>query len=250
MRLARPLLSLLLEDTMRTLLPRFVPLAFLGLALAPTAACNKTSSTNITTGSISAELTIHTSVDGTTAKAEFHAPGGAFIELASTDHVSCNGIEMQRVAVGNATWYAGVCGGVLPEGLAYRFDLRRELQNNETTTAYVAAMTSFAATKPARDSTVKITEPIEVLWSNSGSSDKMSVTLEGDCIEKYEDSGLEDNGTAILLVEDLKPKGESATCEGKLTVTRFRNAPILLTRFQSAKSQSYYDDVTKLTIAH
>jgi hypothetical protein len=237
-----------MEDTMRTSLPRFALLSLLAATLAPLAGC-KTSSSGLSTAAMSADFTIHESVDATTAKAEFHAPGGAFIELASTDHISCNGVELQKVGVGNATWYAGVCGGLLPSGLSYKFELRRELQNNETTPAYVPAMEQFAVTSPARDSTVKITEPIIVLWSNQGGKEKMSVTLEGDCMEKFEDSGLEDNGKAIIPLDKLKPKGDSATCDGKLTVTRFKNGNALITKFASAKSESYYDDVTKLKIA-
>jgi hypothetical protein len=235
---------------MRTPLPvSLLSFSIAVVASMPLAGC-KTSSSGLSTAAISADFTIHTTVDGTTAKAEFHAPGGAFIELSSTDHIACNGLEMQKIGVGNATWYAGICGGILPGGLPYKFELRREQQNNETTTTYVESMEQFAATKPARDSTVKITEPIEVLWSNFGTKHQMSVTLEGDCIEKYEDSGLDDNGKAIILLGDVKPKGDKATCDGKLTVTRFHNSTALITKFQSARSESYYDDVTKLTIAH
>ncbi|MDB4997170.1 MAG: hypothetical protein JWM74_4602 [Myxococcaceae bacterium] len=227
---------------------RFVLLPLLAVAALPVAGC-KTSSSGLSTAALSADFTIHETVDATTAKAEFHAPGGAFVELATTDHISCNGVELQKVGVGNAVWYAGVCGGLLPAGLSYKFELRRELQNNQTTTALVPAMEQFAVTSPARDSTVKITEQVIVLWSNQGGKEKMSVTLEGDCMEKFEDSGLEDNGKAIIPLDKLKPKGGSATCDGTLTVTRFRNGNALITQFASAKSESYYDDVTKLKIA-
>ncbi len=250
--------------------------ALLGLASAMLGGCTTTSN-GVATSEMTADFTVHQTVDGATAKVEFHkgTPLGAFVELGSGDSISCNGAQLQKIQVGPAVWYSGIVGGNLPEGAAFVFQLVRTQEaynpvpgngpspgypggqqtpadpnadSRQTFTTYVAAVKSLGVTEPAGGTTVHFAQALPVRWGNSGSSQQISVTLEGDCIDKIEDSGLEDTGIYTIDASKIHGKGTDS-CDGKLTVTRFRNDPILGSGYRSAKSESYYDDVTKLTLA-
>src|SRR5260370_21937088 len=137
--------------------------------------CTKTSSEGLDTSALWAELSIQQNPTNINARAEFRvSDGGTYVELASGDQITCNGVALRNFKLGNAVWYNETVPAA-PAGKSYTFKLTRA-KNNETSTAVVQSPRALAISAPAASSMAKVGQPIEVAWSPANLGDPMTIS--------------------------------------------------------------------------
>ncbi|SRR6266542_1483758 len=204
------------------------------------AGCTKTSSEGVATSAVWAEFSILQNPTTIDARAEFRATeGGTYVELASGDRISCNGVALGKVQLGNAIWYSESVAGVFAGG-SYTFELTRAA-NNETSTAAVAPPLALGITTPSAMSLTRLGQPLTVTWSPATNSDTVGIRTSGACIDGLDLSDIADDGTETIGGA-TGITGTGTSCSGTLDVSRYHREPLGApfkggTRFSSYTSE-------------
>jgi hypothetical protein len=179
--------------------------------------CTKTSSEGLDTSAVWAELAILQNPNTINARAEFRvSDGGTYVELASGDQISCDGVPLKTIKLGNAVWYSESVSAA-PAGQGYTFELTRA--KGEKSTAMVQAPRALAISAPTASSMAKVGQPIELAWSPANLGDPITINAHANCIDSIDldnlpDDGMESLGGATGIA------GNGQACMGSIDVAR------------------------------
>ncbi len=178
------------------------------------ASCTKTSSEGLSTSALWADLSILQNPNTINARAEFRATdGGTYVELVAGERVTCNGVSLSKVQLGNATWYSQ---SVSASG-SYTFELTRA--NNETSTAAVTPPLALSITAPVASALAQLGQPLTVTWSPTTTSDTVGIRTSAGCIDGVDLSDLADDGMETIGGAS-GITGTGMACTGTLDVSR------------------------------
>lgn len=209
---------------------RFHASAVLALSLF---GCSSVSSSNLKTAGLRADLGVTANGAGdTVVTAEFRVDGAAltYVALQSGDRVTAAASgqtqTLQESTLLGTTAYAASFSGADAEGTTYRIALERDADTSApNSTATLPA--KFAITSPTGTSLSysRANDDLVVTYDNAGTSDAMSCTVSGICINTTVLAFTSDSGTLTIPKGSIVQAGTSSgatTCQVTLTVYRTR----------------------------
>jgi hypothetical protein len=206
------------------MLKRLACLSLMGLSAL---GCSKetTSSSNIKTGGIAALIDVYADTGSTaTVHVELRVGGSSsntFVNLEGKDKlIAAADGESQTLKGIDSGIYEGLFSGV---GEDTEFTVTLERPDDDTASDSSGTLPApFDLLDPPGDLSRKDDE-LEITW-DPGSSDKMSLEFDGDCIFNYK-KGVPDKGTYLVPPDTLSSTGgdEPEACDIDLTAVRTRS---------------------------
>lgn len=205
-----------------------IPITAMLWAALALAGCPSTSSKDLATNRIYADLSAISDGNSTHAQAVLRADSVSsinYVTLSSGDDldVTADGASTRLSSEyhGSLLAYAADVGAPL-EGTTFTFGLHRASGESALNSQAVlpAALTITAPTS----ADVSRAQPFTVSWTPSGTADHIAVRITGDCISQYVPVVTGDPGTITLDPGVLFVTGgdNGVSCAGTLTITRFR----------------------------
>jgi hypothetical protein len=211
--------------------------AMSAVALVASAACTSIQSSSIKTSGMSAYLRVIGDNTGTTtASAQFNVDTNAtdFVDLSSGDTaVASTGSlsqTMSRTDILGAISYQTTFSGQDAEGTLYTIALNRA-SDVSAPSSTVTMPHPFNITAPTSSASFsRTTSDIAVTYDNSGSTDQLSWSAQGNCINGQPSGVISpDSGSFTIPKGTITPADASqadATCQVTLSVTRVRQGTI------------------------
>jgi hypothetical protein len=193
------------------------------------AGCASTESTDVRTSGVYVNYLAENSGSSTKVSAVLRvgeATSNTFLQLVSGEKVvvSSEGQSQTLTEVNllSAYSYVGTFTSAA-ENVEYVFNFDRAEDTDDAPNSRARIPSAFTLSAPTAP-TISRASPITVAWAPSGTTDKMTVEVSGDCINTRVYSVTADPGTFTINAGDVQPRvnGSSEACSAKVAVRRSR----------------------------
>ena len=206
---------------------RKIPMLLLVLSAAGLGGCAHTSSSDVATDALYADMAVSADGSGQTIATAALKVGGAtsndFLDLSSTDTLvatadSSNQQTMVREEALGAVWYQAIFA-LDSAGTLFQIAFNRQPNANMSNPvsapdSHVTLPAPFAITAPAANAQYsRATDPVVITYSGSGQTDPMSYVATGDCIQAVTQTLTSDAGTLTI------PAGQIVAAQGQGTTS-------------------------------
>lgn len=211
-----------------------VRVVLVAAGLAAVTGCESADSEDIRTSGIYATFSAESDGSSTKAVAVLRVGGAAsntFVKLSNGDTLTVSAAgqtqALMEVNLLQAYSYQGTFSAV-NENAAYVFNFDRATDTEDAPNSNVNLPATFAISAPAAASQFSRSAPITVTWAPSGTTDRMSLEVRGDCIQTRILDVTGDPGTFTINGGTINPlAGRTAdNCSSTITVRRARTGTL------------------------